>query len=468
MTPYFEFNSKGVGIPSLRVQTFLKENKIFKYSPSKDGTVYVQVNDQKVKILKKDNIIKTLFDFIKNYEFKDQNQKELVHDKLSNKNSWIRINLNNWLEEAALSFIKDSPTESYVFFRNCVVKITSKKITTCHYSEIEGHVWEEHIIDRDFTLNQPACYAELTGPFHNFLHLITTNGTDNFESLLTIIGYVLHRYKDPSRSKCVIFYDINVNQERQNGRSCKTLLCRALNEVRNILLENGKLIDPTTKFAFNRVSLDTNGIVFDDIPKHLKFEKFFSIITGDLTKEEKFENSVTIPFADSPKIIFTSNYIVQGEGLSHSDRRVEFFISDYFNPENTPLSYFGKRFFEEWTDEEYNQFYNTMVMAIEYYLEHGIQEPTLSRYYYILRNSSPNNFIDKCDAYILPNEKYSKTDLFEEFKKDIPDLDATTQYTFTGLLKKYADYQGWSVTESHSGDKYYITFISNDKAEDGV
>ena len=465
MTPYFEFNSKGVAIPSFRVQTFLKENNIFKYSPSKDGIVYVQVNDKKARILRKDNIIKTLFEFINSFEFKDQNQKELVHDKLSNKNSWIRINLNNWLEEASLSFIKDSSTESYVFFRNCIVKITSKKITTCPYAEIEGHVWEEHIIDRDFTLDQPGCCAELIGPFHNFLNLLTTNGVDNFESLLSIIGYILHRYKDPSRSKCVIFYDTNVNQERPNGRSGKTLLCKSFNEIRNVLLENARLIDPTTKFAFNRVNLDTNGIVFDDVPNHLKFEKFFSIITGDFTKEEKFENSVTIPFADSPKIILTSNYIVQGEGLSHSDRRIEFFVSDNFDPENTPLVHFGKRFFDEWTDEEYNQFYNTMVMAIQYYLENGIKEPILGRYYYILKNSAPYQFIDKCDAYLLPNERYDKAVLFEEFKKDIAEFETKVQNTFTSLLKRYADYQGWSVTESHSGGKNYITFISKDKAD---
>lgn len=465
MMPFFEITTRGVAIPSLKLQNFLRENNIFKYSPSKDSIVFVEVKDMKVQILRKDIILERLFDFVNEYEFKDENEKEMVHDRLSKSTAWIRVNLVNWIGKKELSFIKDTPKISYFFFRNCIVKVTANKITTHAYTEIEGHVWEEHVIDTDFTIAQPSCTTDLQGPFHNFLNILTTNGADNLDSLLTIIGYVIHRYKDPANAKCVILYDANVNQENPNGRSGKTLLCKSFNEVRNVILENARNTDPSTRFAFNRVNVDTNGVIFDDIPKNLKFDKFFSIITGDFCKEEKFENRVTIPFADSPKIILTSNYIVQGGGTSYSHRQIEFFISVNFDAEHTPLDHFERRFFDQWDDTEYNQFFNTMIMAVQHYLKHGIVEPQLGRYYYILKNSAPEGFIDQCEFYFTVNDKYNKAELLVEFKKNNDKLETMTQYTFTGLLKQYADYKGWNVEEPHSGHDNFIIFTSNDVAE---
>ena len=54
--------------------------------------------------------------------------------------------------------------------------------------------------------------------------------------------------------------------------------------------------------------------------------------------------------------------------------------------------------------------------------------------------------------YLELNERYNKADLLEEYKNDLPILESMYQYTFTGLLKKYADYKGWNVEEPHSGE----------------
>ena len=90
MTPFFEITTRGVAIPSLKVKNFLTENDFYKYYPSKDSLVYVQVKDKKVRILKKDKIIETLFKFVDEYEFTDEKQKEMVHDKLSKQTGWVK------------------------------------------------------------------------------------------------------------------------------------------------------------------------------------------------------------------------------------------------------------------------------------------------------------------------------------------------------------------------------------------
>lgn len=106
-----------------------------------------------------------------------------------------------------------------------------------------------------------------------------------------------------------------------------------------------------------------------------------------------------------------------------------------------------------------------MILATQYYLKHGLVEPVLGRYYYILKNSAPRGFIGKCDLYLGLNERYNKAELLVEYKKDLPILESMSQYTFTSLLKKYADYKGWNVEEPHSGDISSIIFTSRDIPE---
>lgn len=463
MTQFFEITTKGAVINSLKVSQFLTENNFHKYCPSNEGHVFVQVEDKKATIVDKDKIIGFLFKYLDEFTFTSQEQKEIVHDKLSRQSAYIKTNLYSWLNATELSFIKDTPKESYFFFKNCVVKVTADQITTHSYKDFEGNVWKDHIIDKEFTLDLPRCPEELKGQFHEFLYYISPSGGDLI-SLLSIIGYSLHRYKDPAKAKCIIFYDSNANTENPDGRTGKTLLTKSFEKVRKVIQEDGKMIDPKSKFAFSRVNVDTNLIVFDDVPKNLNFMRFFSVITGDLITEEKFEKRFSIPSSDSPKIILTSNYIVYGEGFSHTDRRIEFFISDFFSPENQPQELFKKRFFEEWDDTDFNEFFNTMLLSVKLYLEKGIVLPRKDRYFYLLYNSSPIGFLELCEETLKPEEKYNKAALFEKFQDKITALKLMGQSSFTSLLKKYADYKQWVVEESHSGPDNFIIFYNPKKA----
>lgn len=381
---------------------------------------------------------------------------------MSRQSAYIKSNLYSWLNTTELAFIKDTPSESYFFFKNCIVKVNAEEITILLYKDNEGYVWNDHIIDKDFNLDLPASPEELKGHFQEFLYYISPSG-DDFKSLLSIIGYCLHRYKDPAKAKCIILYDYNANTEKPDGRTGKTLLTKSFEQVRKVIQEDGKVTDPISKFAFSRVTVDTNIIVFDDVPRNLRFVRFFSIITGDLIKEEKFENRISISFSDSPKIIMTSNYIVDGEGFSHSDRRIEFFISNFFSPEMQPQELFEKRFFDEWDNDEYNNFFNTILFAVKMYLKEGIILPQKDRYYYILKNGSPEGFIEICDNLIKVEMKYNKTELFKGFQVELPALESKEQNTFTTLIKRYADYKKWTVEETHSNTDNFITFHKPNK-----
>ena len=74
-----------------------------------------------------------------------------------------------------------------------------------------------------------------------------------------------------------------------------------------------------------------------------------------------------IPFNKSPKILFTSNYILSGTGDSHDARKIEIELFRYYSKKYRPINEFGKRFFNDWSKKEWNCFFNYMI--IMYYRE---------------------------------------------------------------------------------------------------
>lgn len=106
--------------------------------------------------------------------------------------------------------IKDTADTSYMFFKNCVLRITAKGVEKIKYDDINGHVLEKDIID--YELTSENC-NDAIGTFNLFISEICDNenqeiSENNYESLFTIIGYVLHRYKDPSKAKAIVFIDL--------------------------------------------------------------------------------------------------------------------------------------------------------------------------------------------------------------------------------------------------------------------
>lgn len=449
------------------IEEFLKESNFFNYQLSDESKIFVQIIDKKVMPISSKDIIEYLFNYIKKYKFKTKEEKEIVHGRLSNIRSKINTNLSSWLDTIDLDFIEDTNNESYFFFKNCIVQVTPEAINVLKYGDIEGHVWKKHIKDFDFKLDLPSCHADLKGPYHEFLWHISDNGI-NFDSLISIIGYSVHRYKDPTVQKAVIIYDYNVNQNNPNGSTGKTLLISSFDKIRQVILEQNDITNPTKRFALSRVNVDTNILIFDDVLKGIEFNKFFSIITGDMIVEKKYGDRTAIPHSMSPKIIFSTNYIVEGEGSSHTRRRIEFFICDFFKEDYSPADHFEKKFFakdEGWTDEDNNNFFNTILLCCQYYLQKGLIAPEFDRYYFILKSSAPEGFIEYCDNNVIVSTRYNKATLFTEFKNALPSLETLNQYSFTTLLKKYADYKKWKVEEPHSGSDNYIIFVDERRSE---
>lgn len=142
----------------------------------------------------------------------------------------------------------------------------------------------------------------------------------------------------------------------------------------NIERVDGKNFKLDKSFAFQRVGLDTKILAIEDVRKNVDFEGFYSVITEGITVEKKNKDELFIPYKDSPKVLFTTNYTLPSTG-DHAKRRQRVFeFSNFFSATNTPLDFFGHKLFDDWDQDEWNRFYNLMFIAVTFYLKFGVKD----------------------------------------------------------------------------------------------
>jgi len=277
------------------------------------------------------------------------------------------------LQEIKLSPIRDTQNKAFLFFQNCYVEIRSNGTIQIKDSDtipsLRGFIWEKSIIKRKFLQNDDTSVFEL------FLRTVTNNA-EHYNSVITAIGYLLHKYKNPSTTKAVIISDENTEVENSaNGDTGKGIIVTALGYFLNIAQQNGKNIDLTdNRFAFQSVNLDTDLLYLDDIKKDFDFEQLFTVITNDMTVEKKNKPSFSIPFELSPKIVITTNYQIKGDSSSHVRRKHLIFLNNYYSEIYTPKDEFGHLFFDEWDEIEWNRFDTFMISCIKYFLVNNLLE----------------------------------------------------------------------------------------------
>jgi hypothetical protein len=278
--------------------------------------------------------------------------------------------------------------------------------------------------------------------------------------LMTIIGYMLHKYKDPANAKAVILLDTD-HLSGPSGGTGKGIIVKAIGQVRKLNREDGKSISTSNRFNLANVDEYTDIIVIDDVPKGFNFEDIFSMVTDGVTIEKKYQNKFILPFDRSPKIMLSSNYLIAGNTSSHRRRRVEFQVTNYFNAGFTPEDKYGHRLFDEWDNEQWLLFYNLMIGCQQKYLKNGIvQSDPEVLWYPRLQADTCQEFADFAEEHFTLDHKHDKKEMLEAFKAEYPDFKSMKQRTFTSWIKQYAGIRGYKLIESHSGHQRYFELKS--------
>ncbi|MCP5062391.1 MAG: hypothetical protein GY936_08010 [Ignavibacteriae bacterium] len=209
--------------------------------------------------------------------------KEIAHVLINGSGNYLNKDTFRSLEKVELPFVRDNKKSSNFFFKHSYVKITEEKIELLEYKNLKGHVWNNQIIDHEFKINNN------TSDFEKFVRNVCNNNGERFEAMMSTFGYVLSTYKNPSLSKAKVFCDEGLNKEDDpQGRTGKSLIGKAIGKMRKIADIKGQEYKHKDKFRFQKVGVDTDVILFNDVPGNFNFEKLFSSITEGFDIERKF------------------------------------------------------------------------------------------------------------------------------------------------------------------------------------
>jgi len=369
------------------------------------------------------------------------------------------------LNTHTLELISDIKDTFYFPFKNCVVEVskTGKKCLT--YSELKDVcIWQSHIKERNFELtDEPAMYRD-------FIANVAGQDSQRIEQFRIAIGYLLHRYLTPTSTKAIILYDEQItDSESANGGTGKGIFSSAVGECRELAVINGKRFDTSQRFALQKVN-DSSQIVFlDDILPDFDFEYFNSILTDGWEIEQKNKTTIRIPFAKSPKLLISANQIIkQKKGTTASRRQYILEFSDYYSAmlahtQKPIVDVHGVEFFREWTDSEFNRFYNYMFESCILYLQKDlpIVEPKNVKHNLLLQQTC-TDFWEWLESTKFEFDRdYSTHEYFTDFKLlAFGEVSNFGTRTFHKWMQLYAESIGVKYMHRRFNTNYYFRFVS--------
>ena len=424
-------NDKGaIKIDHLLFKNFLEDSGFYKYFPEgSKNYIFIRVTNN-------------LIDHTSDKEIKDYVLTYLldmddvsVYNYFADNTRFFKEEFLSLLSTIEIYFIEDTKNSSYLYYKNCAVKITKDEIRSIDYLDLGGYVWKDHVIDRNFSL----CNVTEQCDFRTFIHNINGKDIERIASMESTIGFLMHGFKNLSFCPAVILND-EVISDNPEGGTGKGLLINALGKMKKVVTIDGKLFNFEKSFAYQLVSADTQILVFDDVKKHFEFERLFSLITEGLTLEKKNKDAIKIPLSKSPKIAITTNYAIKGAGNSFERRKWELELHQYYSKSFTPLDEFGKLMFGDWDDVDWCEFDNYMIRCLQNYLDFGlIKTNPVNLNIRKLSAETCHEFIEWCGLIgdsvknynIVTGKRLYKNDLYYNFIEEYPDYGPKSKMTIS-------------------------------------
>jgi len=468
--PWFKVEGNKIKIPTNIFINFLKEQN-FRTAYIEGRYQIVQVTNNIVTPVK-DNA--EIIDLIVRW-VNDNSIGEFIDDVYTDQvlNAWIN-KTSQLFSPTNLKFLPmiqvephfDTQDSCFLYFRNTAVKISKDKIKCIAYKNLDGYVFRDQIVDRDFNLTKTQKLFTKT-PFAKFVYNISNKKINRFKSFISVIGYLLHRFQVPSNAKAIILLDGTINElDGVFGGSGKSLFAKSLKYIRNLCEISGKDFTGNSPFAFQRVTQLTNIVCINDVKQNQNFENFFGRITDGFTINKKYRPEVFIDFPRSPKMIITSNYMMKEPSGNSSDRRkYEIELSTHYNKDRTVEDDFGHFFFDSWSQKQWDDFTLFMIQCIQYYLVKGLVEaPQVNLLQRRLITEVGPDLLDFLEEKFAKKPKHHKRELLKEFIEEcaVNYKYRPTARTFTVRVKKYFDYKGIKYRETPSNTKVYFEIITDE------
>lgn len=425
-----------------RFITFLKDNGFARYHYTGKNWVLVRHQCNIVDKIDKSQLKEFVFDYIENLpdEFDGITRAQLYELIARGVSSFFSDELLEILKPMQIDTHRDNSGACYIYFQNCVLKGTAQGVNIIDYKDLDGYVWKNQIIERNYSVveNQDNDYKEL-------LHVVSgskdkdqhkTIFAQRLASIESVVGFLLHSYKDPRYCPAIIINDQYINEDNPEGGTGKGLFLNGISHLKRMHKINGKIHKLDSNFPFQGIDVDTQIMVFEDVVKGWNFETLFSIITEGITIEKKGKDAFFIDFKHSAKTVVTTNYTLKGEGNSHNRRRLELEFHGYFR-DNEPFKHFGHRLFDDWDEAHWLRFDNYMMHCLVQFLKSGLKKPpVINLNERRLRERTHPEFVEFMDSWIKTG-RFTSKDFHDALNKQNSDFERYKQGTITKWIKIY-------------------------------
>ena len=367
-----------------------------------------------------------------------------IYNYFADKTKLFKEDHLSFLTTTKPKIMRDTATSALLYYKNCTVRVTKDSIQQLDYMDIDGFIWEKQKIDRDFNTSE---FNDCV--FKKFISNVGGQDSERIKTIESTIGYLLHSYKPPEYSPAVIINDEIISDNPEGGTG-KGIIVNSVSQLKKAVIIDGKAFSFTKSFPYQRVSADTQTLIFDDASRNFEFERLFSVITEGITLEKKNKDEIHIPFERSPKIVITTNYAIKGTGNSHDRRKWEIELAQYYTKNFTPMHEFGHQLFSGWDDCEWSKFDNYMISNLQLYLKNGLIKSKF-------KNLKERSFIastsmdfsdwakDKHNNMTNPGVETIGQEMYNNFTLANPDYGTRGRYTlpqkkFYQWLDLYGDY----------------------------
>lgn len=397
---------------------FLSQNGYFQFrTGGGQNSIYISIKGNTVKEITSKDIRQFVNDFLASR-----------NEDINLRNTFYRTTQLNSTSFENLPFIDVDFTDydkerQFMFFANKTWEITKSQILEYKPGEVNRYVWEEEVIkhrvkllDDFFTISHDAENDEYAIAIHNrdclfFRYLINTtrmfwkveekgiedklpDGTQYIRKELTdeerkeqdmhlinriySIGFLIYRYKDPSRPWAVWTMENKVIEDSVSdggsGKSICSKFPRFFMKSETLPARDPRMTE--NKHLLENITEHTDYVLVDDCHEYMNFGYFYPMITGEWHINPKNTRGFTLGYAQGPKLNFTSNFAPKNADPSTERRLLYTVFSDYYHhgpseehtEARTPKDDFGKNLFDDFTDEEWNLALNFGAQCVKAYL----------------------------------------------------------------------------------------------------
>jgi len=399
----------------------------FTYSLSEDESemIFVQLREGRIKKVSINFIKRTFVQYIrqlKPYKYEwysndglpceasitSKDIELLIYKKVTTLFEEKRLIL---FPDKKIELLSDTLDKHYTFFKNCYVVSTKDGYITNDYENLkEGYVWDDAVLDRNFT--EPK--TKSPGIFEKFVHDISGNcwdtnenkslypETERYNSMLISGGYLLHNFTDMER-KAVVYTQGRLSEDdTAEGREGKTIFVEALgryllnklpDESRTYIYIPGKDLKTDDKHKWQDIELNTTLVLYDDPPPQIRFEDLYNVAERAFKQEKKNQSNNYV----KARIAITTNRPLERDSGSSKARSCVIELDSIFSEKYTPTDKYGHWFFRDWKaerEDEWNKFFK-----------------------YVLGKMLPAYFQNNCKLLEPPSKNLYRNELLQKARR---------------------------------------------------